>query len=100
VTTAPNFLALIIYGALTIFIVTMWIRFVLDLISTYSRAWRPRGFALVLAELVYTITDPPVKFVRRFIKPVRIGSVMLDFSWSIVLLSAIILSYITLGFMN
>jgi len=91
-------IALLAYAALTIFIVIMWIRFVLDLITTYSRQWRPRGFALVLAEAVYSITDPPVRAVRRVVKPVRLGTVMIDFSWSIVLLVAIILSYIVLTF--
>ena len=91
-------IALLAYAALTIFIVLMWVRFVLDLISTYSRQWRPRGAALVLAEAVYSVTDPPVRAVRRVVKPVRLGTVMIDFSWSIVLLVAIILSYVVLTF--
>ena len=91
-------IALLAYAALTIFIVLMWVRFVLDLIATYSRQWRPRGAALVLAEAVYSVTDPPVRAVRRVVKPVRLGAVMIDFSWSIVLLVAIILSYVVLTF--
>ena len=91
-------IALLAYAALTIFIVLMWVRFVLDLIATYSRQWRPRGAALVLAEAVYSVTDPPVRAVRRVVKPVRLGTVMIDFSWSIVLLVAIILSYVVLTF--
>jgi YggT family protein len=38
-------------------------------------------------EIVMTITDPPLKFVRRFIKPVRIGSIALDFGWTLTLLA-------------
>ena len=91
-------IALLAYAALTIFIILMWVRFVLDLIATYSRQWRPRGAALVLAEAVYSVTDPPVRAVRRVVKPVRLGAVMIDFSWSIVLLVAIILSYVVLTF--
>ena len=91
-------IALLAYAALTIFIVIMWIRFVLDLITTYSRQWRPRGFVLVLAEVVYSITDPPVRAVRRVVKPVRLGTVRIDFSWSIVFLVAVILSYVVVGF--
>ena len=98
--SGTNVIALVIYWALSIFIVIMWARFVLDLISVYARRWRPRGFGLVLAELVFSITDPPVKAVRRFVKPVRLGNAMIDFSWSIVMLAAIILSYIVLGFIN
>ncbi|MEN9740570.1 MAG: hypothetical protein RLZ72_836, partial [Actinomycetota bacterium] len=40
---------------------------------------------MVLAEITYTLTDPPLKLVRRFVKPVRLGGAAIDFSWTIVL---------------
>lgn len=98
--TGVSIIATIVYVALNIFVVVMWARFVLDLVAMLARQWRPRGFVLVLAELVYTITDPPVKAVRRIVPPLRAGGVVIDFSWSIVLIAAIILSYIAVGFMN
>jgi len=100
VSSGGNVLALIVYWALSIFILVMWARFVLDLIATYSRTWRPKGPVLVIAEVIFTITDPPIKAVRRVVKPIRLGSVMIDLSWSIVMLAAIILSYVALRFIN
>ena len=93
-------IATVIYVALTIFFVLMWARFILDLVRTFARQWRPRGVALVLAELVFTITDPPIKAVRRVVPPLRIGGAALDFAWSIVMLACIILLSVTLGFVN
>jgi len=78
----------------------MWARFILDLARTFARQWRPRGLVLVLAETVFTITDPPVKAVRRVVPPLRIGGAALDFAWSIVMLAVIILISVTLGFVN
>ncbi|MEP6480755.1 MAG: YggT family protein [Rhodoglobus sp.] len=101
--SAPNpvsVVATVIYVALTIFFVLMWIRFVLDLAITFARQWRPRGFGLVMAEAVYAVTDPPIKFVRRVIPPLRIGGAALDFAWSIVMLACVILISIALGFVN
>ena len=98
--TGVSVIATILYVALNIFVVVMWARFVLDLVAMLARQWRPRGFVLVLAELAYTITDPPVKAVRRIVPPLRAGGVVIDFSWSIVLIAAIILSYIVAGFIN
>jgi len=98
VNSGVSIVATIIYVALNIFVVVMWARFVLDLVAMLARQWRPRGFVLVLAELVYTITDPPVKAVRRIVPTLRAGGVAIDFSWSIVLIVAIILSYIVAGF--
>jgi YggT family protein len=77
----------------------MWGRFILDLVPMLARNWRPRGFLLVVAEAVFTITDPPVKAVRRVVPTLRAGGVAIDFSWSIVLIATIILSYIVRGFM-
>lgn len=93
-----SIVATIILVALNIFVVVMWARFILDLVAMLARQWRPRGFVLLLAELAYTITDPPVKAVRRVVPPLRAGGVSIDFSWSIVLIAAIILSYIVTGF--
>lgn len=61
-------------------------RFALELVMGVNRSFRPRGVWLVLSEAVMTVTDPPMKLVRRFIKPVRIGAAGIDFSWTIVLL--------------
>ena len=98
--TAVPIVATLVYVALNIFFLVMWARLVLDLARNFARQWRPRGFGLVLAELAYTITDPPIKAVRRVIPPLRIGGVALDFAWSIVMLACIILISVTLGFMN
>ena len=47
-----------------------------------------------MAEVVFAITDPPIKLVRRAVPPLRIGGAAIDFSWSIVMLAAIILNSI------
>ena len=89
-----------VYIALSIFILVMWVRLILDFVVNFNRGWRPSGFGLVLAEVVFTITDPPIKFVRRFVPPVRFGGVALDFSWTIVMLVAIVLSYVASGLLR
>lgn len=95
-----SIVATIVYIALTIFFVAMWARFILDLVRMFARQWRPRGLGLVLAESVFTVTDPPIKAVRRVVPPLRIGGAALDFAWSIVMLAVIILTSVALGFMN
>jgi YggT family protein len=75
----------VIEGLLWFFIALLWIRFVVDWVQVFARSWSPRGPLLVLLEIVYSITDPPIKFVRRFIPPLRIGSVALDTSFLVVL---------------
>lgn len=87
----------VVYIALLIYFFLMWARFILDLALNFSRGWRPKGIGLVLSELVLTMTDPPIRFVRRVVPSVRIGVAALDFSWSIVMLVVIVLMYVALA---
>ncbi|MBO9578112.1 MAG: YggT family protein [Microbacteriaceae bacterium] len=77
--------------ALSIYLVVLFARIVFELVQAIARGWRPRGFLLVLAEIVYTLTDPPVKLVRRFVPPLRIGPVALDLSVLIIWFAIVIL---------
>ena len=95
-----SIIATIVYLALNVFIIMMWARLVLDLARTFAREWRPRGALLVLAEVVFTVTDPPIKLVRRAIPPLRVGGIALDFAWTIVLLACLLLVSIIVGFIN
>jgi YggT family protein len=70
---------------LFIFLVLLFIRLVVDWVQVFARSWTPRGPILVVLEVVYSITDPPILFVRRFVPPLRLGSVALDTSFLIVL---------------
>ena len=69
---------------LYLYLVLLLIRLVLEWIQVFARDWRPRGVVLVLAEGVYTATDPPLRALRKVIPPLRIGSVQLDLSLSLI----------------
>ena len=60
--------------AVLVFFLLLIGRLVLDWIQTLARSWRPHGVVLVLAEAVYTVTDPPLRALRRAIPPLRIGA--------------------------
>ena len=88
---------LILYWALQVFVICLWGRFILDIARMTRPQWRPQGFFLVVFSAVYAVTDPPLKLVRRFVKPVRMGAVALDLAWTIVLIVAIILMSFAAG---
>ena len=71
-----------------VFIYALLGRLIFDYIQMFSRTWRPRGPILYLVEGVYTLTDVPVKFVGRFIPPLRLGSVSLDMSFIVLFFAA------------
>jgi YggT family protein len=73
------------------FIVLLFVRLIVDWIQMFARSWVPRGPVLVVLEGVYTITDPPVKALRKVIPPLRLGGVAIDLSFVALLLICYIL---------
>jgi YggT family protein len=77
--------------ALQIFFVLLIARLVLDYVQMFARSWQPRGVMLVIAEVVYSVTDPPLRALRRVIPPLRLGGISLDLSF-LVLSIAVVMS--------
>lgn len=83
-------LQLVDWVLLLLFIVLI-ARLVLEWIQVFARSWRPSGVVLVVSEAVYSVTDPPLKAIRRVVKPVRLGSIQLDLAFILLFLAVIIL---------
>jgi YggT family protein len=77
----------IVAGALSlvvwVFLLVLFVRLVFDWIQVFARDWRPKGLVLVIAEAVYTVTDPPLKALRRVIPPLSIGMVRIDVAFMV-----------------
>jgi YggT family protein len=74
--------------ALFLFWLLLIARIVVEFIRSFSRDWHPRGITVVILEAIMTITDPPVKLLRRIIPQLTIGAVRLDFSIMVLLMVA------------
>jgi len=73
--------------ALNLFFYALICRLVLDWIQVLAREWRPRGPLLFLAEGIYTVTDPPLRFLRRVIPPLSLGGIRLDLAFLVLILA-------------
>ena len=78
--------ARVLASALQIYLLVLLARVVVDWVRMFARDWVPRGVVLVLVEFLYAVTDPPLRFLRRFIPPLRIGSVALDVAFLVLFL--------------
>jgi len=83
-------IAWVLYAALYVFFIAMWVRFVLDWVQVFSRSWRPRGPVLLLAEASYSLTDKPLRTVRKILPPLRIGGAAIDLGWSLLMIGVLI----------
>ena len=84
-----------LYFVLQAYLILLIARIVVDYVFISARDWRPSGPVLVLIELIYTVTDPPIKLLQRVIPSIRVG--MFDFQLTVVFLILFILIRILSG---
>jgi YggT family protein len=83
--------------ALHVYLLLLLARLVLDWTHNFARNWRPVGAAAVGFELVYMLTDPPIRALRRLVPPLQLGNVSLDLSFLVVLIAVIVLQAVAGG---
>jgi YggT family protein len=64
---------------------------IISWIRAFARDWHPTGVVLVICESILTVTDPPLKLLRRYIPPLRLGTVSLDLSFMVLFIVVLIL---------
>lgn len=75
-----------VYGVVVFaFFVALVVRFVIEWVQVLARSWRPRGFVLLVAEAVYTVTDPPLRLLRKVIPSPKLGGVRIDLSFLVLM---------------
>ena len=76
---------------LTIYLVVLIGRMIFSWVQAFAREWHPTGVLLVIAESIFTITDPPLRLLRRFIPTLRLGMVPLDHSFMVLFIVILLL---------
>ncbi len=88
----------LLYLLLLLFFLALMVRLVFDWVQVFARDWRPKSVALVAATGVYSVTDPPLKLLRRLIPPLQLGGVSLDLGFLLLLILVGIAMSITQAF--
>lgn len=81
----------IVVVLLYVYLLLLVARLIFETLQSFARSWRPTGLVLVIAETTYTLTDPPLKFLRRFIPPLRLGNVALDLSFTVLFIVVLVM---------
>jgi YggT family protein len=74
-------IAAMIHWALWGYLAILTVRMVLSVFALLVREWEPRGVLLVIAEFTYTLTDPPLRLLRRVLPSLRLGDFAVDVSF-------------------
>jgi YggT family protein len=86
-----NIVLVVIYYLLALYLVLLVGRLIIDVLQSYSRSWTPSGPLVPVAEVIFTATDPPLRLLRRYIRPLRLGSVSIDLSYTLLFVVIIVL---------
>ena len=86
-------LAWILSSILSLYFLILLVRVVLDWVQVFARQWRPRGPVLVMANLVYALTDPPLRLIRQRVPMARLGGVGIDLSFLVLVFGIWILQW-------
>ncbi len=78
---------LTVHVLLSLYTLVLIVRLVFEVVKSLARDWHPKGLTVLLLEAVFTVTDPPIKLLRRIIPPVRLGQIRLDLSMLIVFIA-------------
>ena len=80
----------------SLFLLVLLGRLVFDYVGMFVRDFSPRGPLLIFVEILYTITDPPLRALRRVIPPLRLGNVSIDLAfmvlWVVVFVIAVVIA--------
>lgn len=85
-----SLIAVILYFALGLFLLALWVRFIFDWVQVLQRGFRPKGPVLVVAEAAYSVTDRPLRAVRKVIPTIRFGGAGIDLGWSVLMFGTFI----------
>ncbi len=84
-------IALVLWWAIGLYVWILVARALISFVPLLVPGWTPRGVVLVVAEGIYSLTDPPLKALGKLIPPVRLGTVALDVSFLVLLIGLQIL---------
>ncbi|WP_129339218.1 YggT family protein [Cellulomonas endophytica] len=86
-----GFVTGLLYLVVLVFFLLLLVRLVLDWVQVFARSWRPTGVVLVVAELTYSVTDPPLRALRRVLPPIGIGAVRIDLAFMVLFFLCVVL---------
>ena len=92
-----SIVAQVLYLLLYFFFLMLMARFVMGWVLAFGRRWHPGRGAAATLEAVWSVTDPPLKALRRVIPPLPLGTVTVDLSAIVLLLILFVLMQVVVG---
>ncbi|OZG66332.1 hemolysin [Bifidobacterium hapali] len=84
-------LARLIDWVIDVYIAVLFIRMIVDWAMVLAPRWQPGDVVRALIDVVYRLTDPPLRWLRRYIKPIPMGAIYFDVSFIVLYFALVVL---------
>lgn len=85
----------ILFWTCQLYTLVLLARVILDFVQILARDWYPTGVLLVLANLVYKLTNPPLRFLGKYIPPLNLGGISLDLGFIVLFIGVQVIQRIS-----
>jgi YggT family protein len=85
---------------LYVFIGLLFVRLIISYVTLFARNWHPSGILAALLEVVFSVTDPPLRALQRIIPPLRLGRIAIDLSFIVLFIAAYVLLSVAKAHVN
>lgn len=74
-------IASIVRWLIGVYITVLFARMIVDWVLVLARGWRPSGVISDIIRIIYDLTEPPLRWLRRYVPSIPLGPVRLDVSF-------------------
>lgn len=92
-----HYIGIFIYWLCQFYVLVLLVRAIFSLVQIMSPQWQPTGVLLVLVNFVYKLTDPPLRFLARYIPPLRLGNIAFDLGFLLLFIGVQVLGSLALS---
>ena len=77
-----------------VYLTILFIRMILDWVAVLTR-WQPKGVVWTVVNAVYALTDPPLRWLRRYVPALPLGpGLSLDTSFLVLYMALVFLQWL------
>lgn len=84
----------IVHFLINAYILVLFIRMILDWVAVLAPLWRPRGLVASLIDAIYQLTEPPLRLLRRYVRPIPMGPVYFDVAFIVLYFILIVIDFL------
>lgn len=84
----------IVHFLVNAYILVLFIRMVLDWVSMLAPMWRPTGIIASLIDAVYQLTEPPLRWLRQYIRPIPMGPIAFDVAFIVLYFILVVIDFL------